>query len=226
MNKVKLYSLGQVEYEKSLLYQKQAHKLCQDRRLDGAIFILEHPHVITLGKNSKTSHLLTSPEKLKQLLIPLIRVERGGNVTSHMPGQLIIYPILNLQKLQFSVRSYVFKLEQIITKTLAAFNIRANARPNYPGVWVKEKKICSIGIRIYKRISMHGLALNVNNNLNDFKHIVPCGIANCPLTSMKEEANLRISFDKIIPVLLSFIKKELMIELTIEQIKNIEQPLE
>ena len=112
------------------------------------VFFVEHPPVITLGKNASIENILLSEEKLKQLGFSIIRSQRGGEVTMHMPGQLVVYPVLNLKKLCLGVKDYIHKLENIIIATLIDYKIKSETNEKYPGVWIGDKKICSLGVRI------------------------------------------------------------------------------
>jgi len=140
------------------------------------IWLLEHPHVFTQGKAGKAEHILAPGD------VPIIQVDRGGQITYHGPGQMMIYVLLNLRRKHLGVKQFVQLLEQSIIDTLASYNITANASDSAPGVYVNEEKICSLGLRITRGCSYHGLALNVTTDLNYFKRINPCGFKNLKLT--------------------------------------------
>ena len=158
------------------------------RRRDGAIadtlLLLEHPPTITLGKSGKLENVLVPPERLKKEGIALCRTDRGGDVTYHGPKQLVGYPIINLRASQRSIHSYVYDLEEVLIRTLESFGIKASRDDGHPGVWVERQEIAAIGLAIKHGISMHGLALNVNPNLEHFSFINPCGFSDRKATSM------------------------------------------
>jgi lipoate-protein ligase B len=173
-------------YAQALELQYQLHEKTAKGEIVGAIIFTEHHPVVTLGKNSAKEHLLASPEQLARQGIDLVSTERGGQVTAHEPGQLVIYPILHLGQMKMSARSYVQWLESSVIDVLSAIGFRSSVDPQYPGVWIDDKKICALGVRIKQRVSMHGLALNVRNDLKLFNQIVPCGIQGKSVVSVQQ----------------------------------------
>ena len=147
------------------------------------MLLLEHPHVYTKGRLSKTSDVLLPEEELSDKGIPVYETDRGGQVTYHGPGQLVVYPIVNLKEWGGPVK-YVRALEQVVITTLAEMGITANCEPGNTGVWTDQGKIAAIGVKISRGIAFHGLALNVNTDLRYYQNIIPCGIADRPVTSM------------------------------------------
>ena len=180
---LKVTDLGLMPYEAALVAQEQALTRVV-AGVTGEIFTVEHPSVITLGRHADLKHVLHPESELTEAGISLVRTERGGEVTCHNPGQLVIYPILPLSRMGLSVRSYVRLLEQSIINTLREVGLAATRDPNYPGVWVGADKICAVGIRIKQRVSMHGIALNIDNDLSIFNRVVPCGIQGRGVTSV------------------------------------------
>ena len=176
--------LGLCDYATAWQRQQQVHAqvLAGDR--PNTILLVEHPTVVTLGKNARPEHLLVTSAILESAGIALVETDRGGEVTGHEPGQLVVYPILRLTDYRLSPRKYVCLLEKSVIATLAKFGVRGQIDPEYPGVWVGQRKVCAIGIRIKQRISMHGIALNVCNDLRVFESMVPCGISGRSVTSM------------------------------------------
>ncbi|MBI4243380.1 MAG: lipoyl(octanoyl) transferase LipB [Planctomycetes bacterium] len=172
---------------------KDAYKLQQElfdiiykkKRDINFFLLLEHPHVITLGRNAKQNNLLVTKELLQRKGIELIETDRGGDITYHGPGQIVGYPILELKRVGLDVKSYVYFLEEIMIQTCKEFGIKAHRISNLTGTWVGEKKIGSIGVRIQRWITLHGFAFNVNTNLDLFKLIIPCGIQNKEMTSLE-----------------------------------------
>jgi len=150
------------------------------------ILILEHTPVFTLGHNGGRENLKVSGEFLRKREIPIIKAERGGNITYHGPGQVIAYPIINLRAMQLRLPAYVTSLEEAMIRTAADYGIQAGQSPRNHGVWVGDKKLGSIGIAVRHGITFHGLALNVNLPLEPFSWISPCGLTGIGMTSLKE----------------------------------------
>lgn len=175
-----IYFLGQVEYAPTL----EAMKAFTDARDDTTpdeIWVLEHPPVYTLGLAGKTEHLLRS-----DLPIPVVRTDRGGQVTYHGPGQLVVYPLIDFKRMHIGVRELVRRLEQTVIDTLAEYGIRANGDVNAPGVYVAEAKVASLGLRIKHGAVYHGLSLNVDMDLTPFGWINPCGYPDLRVTQLKD----------------------------------------
>ncbi|NOT36498.1 MAG: lipoyl(octanoyl) transferase LipB, partial [Saprospiraceae bacterium] len=177
-------------YDKAWEYQTQIHqRLIQQKRLDAQNFkqlhtllLCEHPHVYTLGKSGKEEHLVIPEDKLDTIQATFYRINRGGDITYHGPGQLVAYPILDLEKLFTDVHQYVRFLEEAIIRVLREYNIEASRIDGLTGVWLdidapKPRKICAIGVHLSRWVSLHGLAFNVNSDLNYYNHIIPCGIS-------------------------------------------------
>ncbi len=182
---IQLIRLGVETYDSAWRCQLREHQRVRDEGHAGSLLLLEHKPVLTMGKNAQSSYVLMQSEELKNRGIDLQHIDRGGEVTAHMPGQLVIYPILPLQRLKLAPKVYVERLLETVISTLREFGIEGRVDPDYPGVWVGQSKICAIGIRIKERVSLHGLALNIDNDLSLFEAIVPCGIQGRSVTSMK-----------------------------------------
>lgn len=162
------------------------------------VITVQHTPVITLGKNADHTYVLSGKDWLKARGIDLIQTDRGGEVTAHEPGQLVVYPILKLIEFGLSPRKYVALLEETIIEMLAQWGILSAVDPDHPGVWVGENKICAVGVRIKDRVTMHGIALNICNDLDLFRLMVPCGIVGRGVTSIARELpGLSPSFEKI-----------------------------
>ncbi len=151
------------------------------------VLLVEHPPVFTLGRNGKAENLSVSNDFLQKAGIQVIRVERGGDITYHGPGQLVVYPIVNLNKAGMKVETYISAMEEIMILTAAQWGIKAKRNRKNRGVWVGNKKLGSVGIAIRHSISFHGFSLNVNNALDPFEWINPCGLKDVKMTSMKKE---------------------------------------
>lgn len=176
INKIKVIDLGRMRYQEALQRQEQAHADVVAERSQPIIFTVEHEPVLTMGKNSDAENLLFSRDSYLAQGVEIVDTERGGQITAHMPGQLVIYPILHMSQMKISVRDYINILEESVIFTLSKYGVAAHRDPEHPGVWVGLEKICALGVRIKSRVSMHGLALNVNNDLALFQRIIPCGI--------------------------------------------------
>jgi lipoate-protein ligase B len=170
----------------------------KNRIIDNDIVLfLEHPPVFTLGRRGGYQDLLVSKEFLEKSGIQIIQVERGGNITYHGPGQLVVYPIINLRKARLSVIDYVECLEEIMIRAAAEWGIKAERNSINRGVWVGNNKIGSIGIAIRRGIAFHGFAFNVNNSLEPFTWIQPCGLKNVKMTSLAQELSCKIFIDQV-----------------------------
>jgi lipoyl(octanoyl) transferase len=170
----------------------QAKKEGKDTRDLETVFLCEHPHVYTLGKNGQVNNLLINDEFLRKIDASFYKIDRGGDITYHGPGQLVGYPILDLENHGGSLKRYVYKMEEAIIQTLAHFGIQSARLENATGVWLEDntkavRKICAIGVRASRFVTMHGFALNVNTDLTYFNHINPCGFVNKGVTSMQKE---------------------------------------
>lgn len=184
--------LGKIEYRKAWDLQKRYHSEIVDGKRQSTLLLLEHTPVITLGKNATPNNLLCKEEELLKEGIDYEHVDRGGEITAHEPGQLIIYPLIHLKNYGFGPKLFVHTLEESILKVLKDFSIDAERHSEYPGVWVSGKKICSVGIRILRKVSYHGLALNVSNDLEIFRKIIPCGLEDKKMTSLSEVLGYKV----------------------------------
>ena len=178
-----LRQLGRVDYGRALELQQQAAADRKLGRIPDQLLLLEHPHVITLGRNGRMENLLASGEILERSGIGFYPTDRGGDVTYHGPGQLVGYPIVDLREWKRDVGAYVRAIEQCIIDTLADYGIAAGRIPKLTGVWVDDRKIAAIGVHLSRWVTSHGFALNVNTDLSYFQYIIPWGLTN-PVTSM------------------------------------------
>lgn len=183
---IELQHLGRVPYNDAWRLQEQVHAQVLQGGPERILFV-EHPPVITLGRRPDVArHLLADDQQLARLGVDLVQSDRGGDITFHGPGQLVAYPIIRLVDHRLSVGGYVKCLEKAVLDTLADFGIHAYLDPSAIGVWTDRGKICALGTRIRRGVSMHGLALNITTDLSYFSLIVPCGICGRPVTSMAE----------------------------------------
>ena len=181
-----LYDLGIVPYADALELQRKLHAQRVAGAIPDTLLLLEHPPVITLGKAFHPEHLRYAREFYAQQGIELHPTDRGGDVTCHNPGQLVGYPIFDVAQHGRDLHKFLRDIEQAIIDALRAFGVEAHREAGYTGVWVGDAKIAAIGIKVTKWVSMHGFALNVNNDLRLFQTIVPCGIADRPVTSLQQ----------------------------------------
>ncbi|MGI4749471.1 MAG: lipoyl(octanoyl) transferase LipB [Janthinobacterium lividum] len=172
------------------------------------LIFCEHPHVYTLGKSGKKEHLLLSETQLKEKGAQFYPINRGGDITYHGPGQLVVYPILDLDNFFTDIHLYLRTLEEAVILTLADFGIRSERYPGFTGVWLdadnpqKARKICAMGVRCSRWVTMHGLAFNINPNLDYFKNIVPCGIEGKAVTSIEAELDKKVSIKEVSKILM------------------------
>jgi lipoate-protein ligase B len=184
--------LGRFEYLAALDFQEKLVEKKQQEPSPDFLLFVEHPHVYTLGRGGKDANVLAPQE------VPVHRTGRGGDVTYHGPGQLVVYPIIDLRsKLRKDVHRYVRNLEMSAIQTLHDFNLNATRRPPYTGIWTGDRKIAAIGVAVRRSITFHGLALNVNTDLSYFKRIVPCGLAWADVTSMESELGAEQNLAKV-----------------------------
>jgi len=186
MKQCPVYDLGLMEYGRALVSQEKLHTARKNGGIPDVLLLVEHPPVITLGRHAVPGNIVTSLEILSKEGITVFHTGRGGDVTFHGPGQLVVYPILNLNENGLTVKSYVWRLEEVMVRTLAALGIKGERIPDWRGVFVAGKKIGALGLRISGGVSMHGLALNVNTDLKYFNYIVPCGLKGVKSTSIAE----------------------------------------
>lgn len=184
MRSCEVRELGRIGFAQAYALQQELVAARKLGRIPDQLLLLEHPHTITMGRNARAENLLASPEVLERAGIACHATDRGGDVTYHGPGQLVAYPIFDLREWQRDVVAYVRTLEQAVIDTLSDFGIAAQRVAGCTGVWVGGAKICAIGIHLSRWVSSHGLALNVETDLNYFRYIIPCGLEK-PVTSMR-----------------------------------------
>ncbi len=203
----------QEELFNSVIEQKIKNRdLPDDKKIPTKNYLLfvEHPHVYTLGKSGDEKNLLVNQEQLAEKKATYYKINRGGDITYHGPGQLVAYPILDLDNFFTDIHKYLRLLEETIIKTLAEYNIKSGRSKGETGVWLDEenqpagkagialaRKICAMGVRCSRWVTMHGLAFNVNCDLNYFNNIIPCGISDKAVTSLNKELNSTVNMDEI-----------------------------
>ena len=206
------HCMGVVDYLKALETQRLLAEAC--RRDDCArLLLLEHPPTYTLGVRGQHEHLLLDEGALAELGASVHQVDRGGDVTFHGPGQLVGYPILNLERWNQGPVWYVRSLETVLIEALATFGINARRAPSRPGVWVGEAKIAAIGVHISRGITSHGFALNVNPDLTYFSHIIPCGLQDVVVTSMAQELGWAPEMDTVMDAVIAAFRRVFPVEM-------------
>jgi len=201
VNQIDIYDLGFADYRDVWDLQQRAQQLLIKQKkavrelsvlsetessVNDMLFFVEHPHVYTLGKSGDQANLLKGMAELAQIDAEFIEIDRGGDITYHGPGQIVGYPILDLDRHFTDIHKYLRTLEEVIIRTCADFGIEAGRIDGLTGVWAGNEKICAMGIRCSRWVTMHGFALNVNTDLSYFNHIVPCGISDKAVTSMQK----------------------------------------
>jgi lipoate-protein ligase B len=191
-------ALSLLEYRTALDLQHHLVAARQTGAIENdVVLILEHPPVFTLGRRAGIKNLKASSAFLERKKIPVIPVERGGDITFHGPGQLIVYPIIDLTEAGLKVLDYVTGLEEIMLRTVSDWDIPAKRNPVNRGIWIGNKKLGSIGISVQRGVTFHGFALNVNLSLKPFKWINPCGLQSIGVTSMEKELSQKISMSQV-----------------------------
>ncbi|MGF1671199.1 MAG: lipoyl(octanoyl) transferase LipB [Balneolaceae bacterium] len=209
MNKVKVVDLGFRPYRDTWDLQKKIQKGQIDIKIaartgklykpgqgDTLLFV-EHPHVYTLGKSGDSAHLLKAVEELPGIDAEYIEIDRGGDITYHGPGQIVGYPILDLDRYFTDIHKYLRYLEEVIILTCREYGLEASRIDGLTGVWVENKKICAMGIKCSRWVTMHGFAFNINTDLSYFNYIIPCGIQNKAVTSLSKLLGRKIEESEV-----------------------------
>lgn len=215
--KVQVLDLGQKAYQatwdyqeklfQQIITQKSANRTTTDNKpTPNYLLFVEHPPVYTLGKSGNFANLLVNEQQLKQKGIAFYKTNRGGDITFHGPGQIVGYPIFDLDNFFTDIHKYLRLLEQVVIDTLAHYGLQGARSEGETGVWLDvntpfARKICAMGVRASRWVTMHGLALNVNTDLSYFQHIVPCGIVGKGVTSMQKELNQDLDLKSVKQIL-------------------------
>ncbi len=182
-----IQDLGLGKYREVLALQQRLQEERRAGRCGDTVLVVEHPPVITLGARKSANKLLVGGDELSRRGIDLVEIRRGGGTTAHNPGQLVFYPILSLQQLGLGVTEYVRTLETIGIELLETLDVTSERRRGLPGLWVGERKIASIGVRVSRFVTYHGMAINIQNDLTIFDFMVPCGLDGVQMTSVQKE---------------------------------------
>jgi lipoyl(octanoyl) transferase len=215
MNKVHFIDWGLIDYKEAWDKQEELFKQKVDQKfsnrnlpdneqakIEHHLIFCEHPHVYTLGKSGSVENLLVDDEQLKTLEATYYPINRGGDITYHGPGQIVGYPVLDLDQFFTDIHKYLRLLEEAVIVTLAEYGIKGERFEGFTGVWLdvddklKARKICAMGVRCSRWITMHGFAFNINTNLDYFKNIVPCGIDDKQVTSLQKELGHEVDFEE------------------------------
>ena len=223
MEYVSIKHLGRTEYSEAWEIQKRLFEALLRQKREGApeeqyLLFVEHPHVYTLGKSGHESNLLVNEQFLKQIGATYFHTDRGGDVTYHGLGQLVGYPILDLEHIGVSLRDYIWSIEESIIRTVAEYGITADRLEGATGVWLdphspRARKVCAIGVKASHFVTMHGFALNVTTDLSYFSHINPCGFTDKGVTSIEKETGLRPTLEEVEERFAAHFSKILKIEL-------------
>ncbi|HEY9123965.1 MAG TPA: lipoyl(octanoyl) transferase LipB [Bacteroidales bacterium] len=212
---IAFHDIGTADYMEAWQYQQKLFDQVLELKNKGSekmlhhLIFCQHPHVYTLGKSGKEQNLLINYIQLQARNATFYKIDRGGDITYHGPGQLVGYPILSLTNLGLGLKEYIYKVEEAIILAIAAYGIKAERLQGATGVWIdtetpgKTRKICAIGVKSSHWVTMHGFALNVNTDLSYFGHINPCGFTDKSVTSMEKELNKPLNFEEVEKVVLS-----------------------
>ncbi|WP_243547215.1 lipoyl(octanoyl) transferase LipB [Pseudodesulfovibrio tunisiensis] len=195
---MRFIDLGVIPYAEAEAIQKTTLEAVMADRQEDTVFLLEHPRVVTYGRQGGAENLRISEAALLTQGVELARTARGGNITCHFPGQLVAYPVIRVEKRPGGIRAFFHDMEEAVIRTCAAFGVTTMRRPGHPGVWIDEtRKICSMGIGVRRWVTWHGLALNVSRDVSLFDMITLCGIPDAAPTSLSAEAGRDISVEEV-----------------------------
>ena len=220
--RVFVHDIGLIDYQEGWDYQEKLFKQSIDHKIavrkgestgvaSNHLLFCQHPHVYTLGKSGKKDHLLLSEAELVQKKAVFYKINRGGDITYHGPGQIVVYPILDLEQFFTDIHQYMRYLEEAVIKTIAVFGLKGERLKGMTGVWLdpgksNERKICALGVKASRWVTMHGIGFNVNTNLDYFSNIVPCGIEDKAVTSMQKEIGSSLDLMEVQSILLQELK--------------------
>lgn len=216
--RVSCHFLGKVDYKEAWDFQEKLFQEGVQRKInkrngtgeqspENFLLFCEHPHVYTLGKSGDKEHLLLDQNELDQKNATFYHINRGGDITYHGPGQLVIYPIFDLEQFFTDIHKYMRFLEEAVIRTLAKFDVIGERSEGLTGVWlepgaINARKICAMGVKSSRWMTMHGIGFNICTDLNYFNHIIPCGIQNKDVTSLEKEIKRAVTVEEVIPIIL------------------------
>ena len=218
MRRVKVIDLGITKYSDALVFQEDLLLKRISGRTEDTLVITEHYPVITLGRQFSEENIL-DPEYFKNKGIDILKTGRGGKITYHAPGQIVLYPVIDLRGKKKDVSSYIDFLEKTVTESLKQIGVQAR-RDNRRGIWVQNKKIAFIGIGIKQWVTYHGVSININNDIDPFLRINPCGESNIKVTSLKEELGHEADIEKTKEILAKRFEEDLVREYGVETVNS------
>ena len=207
MKTLEIIDCGQMGYRQALDMQIELCQKRQDNLALNTVLVVEHPATITKGARESENRLLTAEDELASEGVTVESVRRGGGTTAHNPGQIVIYPILDLKSLNLDITEYIRQLEQIGIDLLKLLGVESDRKKGLPGLWIGEKKIGSIGVKVKKWVTYHGMAINICNDLSIFKNIVPCGLDGVEMTSAKNQIDADVTIEKAKEILIPILNK-------------------
>lgn len=215
---------GIIDYQEAWDLQKNLLELRYQNKIADILLLLEHPNTYTLGKVADKNNLLSDQDFLKENKITVYEIDRGGDITFHGPGQIVGYPIINLLNWKRDTHEYLRGLEEVIIRTCDEFGLKSKRNPKYTGVWIDDRKIAAIGIKISRWITMHGFAFNINTDLSLFNGIIPCGIKEKSVTSLSKELNVEVEIkivkEKLLNNFKQFFEYQKLINVDIDNFQN------
>lgn len=191
------FDLSVIDYQKAWDLQKEFFNQRMENKIDDSLLLLEHPHTFTLGKVADRKNLIWDEKQLKENQVKVYDIDRGGDITYHGPGQIVGYAIIDLRNWKPDTHAYLRGLEEVLIKVCDDYGLIAGRKEGLTGVWIEERKICAIGIKISRWITMHGFAFNVNTDLNLFNGIIPCGISDKAVTSLQNELGVQQNLNEV-----------------------------
>jgi len=194
---LRIIDCGLADYRTVLQLQHELREKRRTGEIPNTVLIVEHPAVITLGARQSANKLLISREELAERHIDVVDIRRGGGTTAHNPGQLVVYPILHLQQLGLGISEYIRQLEAVGAELLEQLRVQTKRRKGLPGLWVGTSKIASIGVRVSRFVTYHGMAMNIQNDLSIFDLLIPCGLDGVEMTSVLKETAKRHSISQV-----------------------------
>ncbi len=230
MSKAILEDFGIIDYKEAWDYQEKLFKKNIDLKIKqrkniteeqtvNHLLVCEHPHVYTLGKSGKPENLLLSEERLKDIQATYYKINRGGDITYHGPGQLVVYPIFDLESYFFTdIHKYMRTLEESVIKTLQHYGVSSGRVDGMTGVWIdgdkpSARKICAMGVKSSRWVTMHGIGFNINTDLSYFNHIIPCGIEDKSVTSLEKELGHEVDMDELKSILIAQISNQFNVKI-------------
>jgi lipoyl(octanoyl) transferase len=201
MKELNYCDLGNIDYKEAWDLQREVFELRYKNKIPDVFFLLEHPNTYTFGKTADKKNLVGTEEYLSTNKISVYDIDRGGDITYHGPGQIVGYPIINLEYWHKDTHKYLRALEEIIIQTCSEYGITGERNSKYTGVWIGGRKIAAIGIKVSRWITMHGFAFNINTDLSLFNGIIPCGINDKDVTSLQRETGILQDISKVKEIL-------------------------